>query len=248
MKQNFLELFKNKKPIIGVIHLKGDTEEEILERAKKEIQIYIDNEIDGILMENYYGNYNHLVKALDYITSLELSIPVGVNVLNIDALGFYLANEYDLEFMQIDSVVGHVKPRDEFSLTEFFNIYRSNSKALLIGGVRFKYQPILSKNSVEEDLAIGKTRCDAIAVTEDATGQETSIEKITLFRRELDSFPLVVAAGLTMNNVKEQLTIGDAAIVGSYFKDTRKDTGDLKAEHVREFMEVVKELRRELND
>lgn len=248
MSQNFLELFKNKKPIIGVIHLKGDTEDEILERAKKEIQIYVDNEIDGILMENYYGNYNHLVKSLEYITSLDLDIPIGVNVLNVDALGFHLANQYDLDFMQIDSVVGHVKPRDESSLEEFFNMYRRQSKAKLIGGVRFKYQPMLSVNTVEEDLAIGKTRCDAIAVTENATGQETSMDKIELFRKELSDFPLVVAAGLTTNNVKEQLLVGDAAIVGSYFKDTRKDTGDLKAEHVKEFMDVVKKLRSELND
>ncbi len=248
MKCNFLELFKNKKPIIGVIHLKGDTEEEILERAKREIGIYVDNEIDGILMENYYGNYNHLVKALDYITSLDLSIPIGVNVLNVDALGFHLANQYNLDFMQIDSVIGHVKPRDEASLSEFFKMYRSQTNALLIGGVRFKYQPMLSEHTVEEDLATGKMRCDAIAVTENATGEETSMEKIQLFRNELVDFPLVVAAGLTKDNVKEQLIIGDAAIVGSYFKDTRKDTGDLKAEHVKEFMDVVKELRSELND
>ncbi|MEG0286823.1 MAG: BtpA/SgcQ family protein [Vagococcus sp.] len=248
MKRNFLNLFKNKKPIIGVIHLKGDTEADILKRAKKEIQIYVDNDIDAILMENYYGNYNHLVKALDYITSLDLSIPIGVNVLNVDALGFYLANQYKLDFMQIDSVVGHVKPRDEYSLEKFFEMYRSQTDALLIGGVRFKYQPMLSEKTVEEDLAIGQTRCDAIAVTENATGQETSMDKIELFRKELGEFPLVVAAGLTKDNVKEQLAVGDAAIVGSYFKDTRKDTGDLKAEHVKEFMDVVKQLRSELND
>ena len=60
-----------------------------------------------------------------------------------------------------------------------------------------------------------------------------------------NDFPLIVAAGVTVENVKEQLKICDAAIVGSYFKDTRKDTGDVKSEHVREFMDVVKELRSE---
>ncbi len=228
MTNNFLALFKQPKPVIGVIHLKGDTEEEILERAKKEIQIYIDNDVDGILMENYYGDYRHLVQSLDYITSLNLDIPIGVNVLNVDPLGFHLAKTYDLAFMQIDSVVGHVKPRDEHSLDAFFKMYREDCPALLIGGVRFKYQPMLSENSVEKDLKIAQTRCDAIAVTENATGQETSMEKIELFRKELNDFPLIVAAGVTVENVKEQLKICDAAIVGSYFKDTRKDTGDVK--------------------
>ena len=43
--------------------------------------------------------------------------------------------------------------------------------------------------------------------------------------------------------VFEKLSLADAAIVGSTFKDTRKDSGDVCAEHVREFMERVFELR-----
>ncbi len=46
------------------------------------------------------------------------------------------------------------------------------------------------------------TRCDAIAVTENATGQETSMEKIELFRKNLGDFPLVIAAGVTLENAK----------------------------------------------
>ncbi|MDR0922257.1 MAG: photosystem I biogenesis protein BtpA [Lactobacillales bacterium] len=242
-KEDFLSLFNVQKPIIGVIHLKGETEEEIQERAKKEIQIYIDNGIDGILMENYYGNYYQLEEAIRYIKSLNLSIPIGVNVLNLDALGYHLANKYDLQFLQIDSVVGHVKPRDESSLQEFLDLNRIKSKAKLIGGVRFKYQPVLSEKTVEEDLKIATSRCDAIAVTENATGQETSMKKIELFRKELPDFPLIVAAGVTESNVKEQLAICDGAIVGSYFKDTRKDTGDICAKYVAEFMNKVKKER-----
>lgn len=248
IESEFLNLFKVKKPIIGVIHLKGDTAEDILERAKKEIYIYVENDIDGILMENYYGDYQMLEKALNYITSLQLDIPIGVNVLNVDALGFYLANKFKLPFLQIDSVVGHVKPRDEASLEKFFDLYRSNCKAKVIGGVRFKYQPMLSEKTVEEDIEIAKHRCDAIAVTENATGQETSMEKIEQFRKKLPDFPLIVAAGVTGENVKSQLEICDGAIVGSYFKDNRKDTGDICAEYVATFMGIVKELRDELND
>ena len=46
--------------------------------------------------------------------------------------------------------------------------------------MRFKYQPMLSEKSVEEDLKIAQQRCDAIAVTENATGEETSLEKIVV--------------------------------------------------------------------
>ena len=52
-------------------------------------------------MENYYGDYVQLEKALQYVTSLDLLIPIGVNVLNVDPLGFHLANKYHLQFYRL---------------------------------------------------------------------------------------------------------------------------------------------------
>lgn len=244
--KGILSVFKNKKPIIAMVHLKGDTPDEIFERAKEEIHIFEENGVDGIMLENYYGNYYDLERILEYVSTSNLSIPYGVNCLNVDAMGFELANRYNASYIQVDSVVGHVKPRDEATLEEFFKLYRGNCKAYLIGGVRFKYQPVLSEKTVEEDLQIGMTRCDAIAVTENATGEETSMEKIKLFRKNLGDFPLVIAAGVTLENAKKQLEIGDIAIVGSYFKDTFKDTGDVSSDHVKTFMNEIKKMREEL--
>lgn len=243
--KGFLNLFKNDKPILGMIHLKGETDKEVFERAKKEINIYLNSGIDGIILENYFGNYYQLENVIKYVKTIETNIPIGVNCLNVDAMGFELVNKYNLDFLQIDSVVGHVKPRDEATLDAFFNLYRERCKAYVIGGVRFKYQPMLSENSVEEDLKIATTRCDAIAVTENATGQETSLEKIITFRKALNDFPLIVAAGVTGENIRKQLVYCDGAIIGSYFKDNRKDYGDLDENHIRELMDIVKSIRKE---
>ena len=90
------------------------------------------------------------------------------------------------------------------------------------------------------------TRCEAIAVTENATGQETSMEKIELFRKNLGDFPLVIAAGVTLENAKKQLELGDMAIIGSYFKDNYKDFGNVSVEHVKTFMDEIKKIREEL--
>jgi len=242
-KQGILALFPKRKPIIGMIHLKGNEEKEIFERAKKEIDMMVNNGIDGLMLENYFGNYYNLEQILDYASKEKLGVPYGVNCLNVDALGFDLATKYHAQYLQVDSVVGHLMPRDEASLEAFFKLYRTRCPAYLIGGVRFKYQPVLSINSVEEDLRIGMTRCDAIAVTQDATGQETSIEKIKQFRKALGEFPLVIAAGMTLENAKMQLAIGDMAIIGSYFKENFKDNGEVSAAHVRNFMEAVERIR-----
>lgn len=241
--RGILSLFPVKKPILGMIHLKGDSDIKVFEKAKEEIHVFEENGIDGVVLENYYGNYYQLEKILDYAAQGRLGIPYGVNCLNVDAMGFELAGKYKAAFLQVDSVVGHVKPRDEATLEAFFELYRKRTPAYLIGGVRFKYQPMLSENSLEEDLKIAMGRCDAVAVTQNATGEETSMEKIEVFRKTLGAFPLVIAAGMTKENAEKQLAVGDMAIVGSYFKDTYKDTGDVSGEHVADFMQKVKKIR-----
>lgn len=243
--RDFLKLFKNTKPIIGMLHLKGNSDEDIMNRLEKEVEIYVENGVDAIIVENYFSKYGQLENALAYVKSLNLEIPCGVNCLNVDTMGFELAIKYGADFVQLDSVVGHVKERDEESLKAFFNLYKEKYSGYILGGVRFKYQPVLSEKTVEEDLEIARTRCDAVCVTQDATGQETSMEKIRLFKNSLHDFPLVVGAGITPENVKEQLMVADAAIVGSYFKDTHKDDGEMCSEHVKRMMETVRELRGE---
>ena len=172
----------------------------------------------------------------------------GINCLNVDVMGFELAMNYGATFLQLDSVVGHVKARDEHSIEAFLKLYRERSGVYLLGGVRFKYQPILSEKTVEEDLVTAKDRCDAIVVTGAGTGEETELDKIKKFRSVLGEFPLFVGAGVTPLNVKEQMKFGDGAIVGSYLKDNFKDEGEVEKEHVIEMVNLFKEIRGEKND
>ena len=161
-RKDVLSLFKNPKPIIGVIHCKGGTDAEVLERAKKEIDIYERCGVDGVLVETYFGTYHQVEKVLSYLQSEKSHYPYGVNCLNVDAMGFILAETYGCKYLQIDSVGGHLKPRDDESLDAFFHYFRKDCSAALLGGVRFKYQPVLSGRSVEEDLAICMNRCAAV--------------------------------------------------------------------------------------
>lgn len=243
MKKPFLEIFKNKKPIFAMLHLKGDTPEERFERAKKEFQIYLEGGVDAVIVENYYGNYYDMERMLQYLDENKFDIKVGVNCLNVDPMGFELAKRFHADFVQLDGVCGQLKLRDDPGFGEFMKLMRSQYDGYVLGGVRFKYQPVLSGRTLEEDLKIGMTRCDAIVVTQDATGQETSMEKINEFRSIMGDFPLVIGAGITAENCAKQFEVGDAAIVGSYFKDTYKDTGDVDASHVACLMDTMKEIR-----
>ena len=239
----FSEVFKETKPIIGVIHLKGTDEADIRERAKREIELYLNGGLDGIIVEDYFGTYPNLVWALGYLQEQKIGIPYGVNCLNFDSLCFKLARDFSCDFLQLDSVVGHVKPRDEATLDAFFALERPTCDALVLGGVRFKYQPVLSEHTVEEDIETAKGRCDAICVTGDGTGMEAPIDKIRRFKRACGDTPLVICSGVNVDNCAEQLAVADGAVVGSFFKNTGKDTGDVSADKIELLMQQVRALR-----
>jgi len=113
----------------------------------------------------------------------------------------------------------------------------------VIRRVRIRYRAWRSGRSPAVDLTIGRTHCDAIAVTGAGTGVDTDMQKIHEFRAILGDFPLVIGAGMTVTQVADKLAVADAAIVGSTFKDTRKDAGEVSAAHVQEFMAAVDQIR-----
>ncbi|MEG0525874.1 MAG: BtpA/SgcQ family protein [Longicatena sp.] len=242
--KNFLSIFQNEKPVFGMLHLKGSTHDEIFEKAKNEIDLYIEGGVDAIIVENYFGNYYDMENILQYLLDAKKDIIYGVNCLHVDPMGFYLAKKYCASFVQLDSVCGHLKVRDDPGFDEFIKLCRKGYDGYILGGVRFKYQPYKSGRTLEEDLNIGKTRCDAIVVTQDATGQETSLDKIEKFRKILGDFPLVIGAGMTPDNCEKQLELADAAIVGSYFKDTYKDDGDLDLSHIQDMVHALNNIRK----
>ena len=139
-----------------------------------------------------------------------------------------------------------MKPRDEATLDAFFALERPTCTSLVLGGVRFKYQPVLSEHTVEEDIETAKGRCDAICVTGDGTGMEAPIDKIRRFKLACGDMPLVICSGVNVDNCAEQLAVADGAVVGSFFKDTGKDTGDVSAEKIELLMQQVRALRGKL--
>lgn len=244
MSKNIKEVFGTDKPIIGMLHLKGDSDKEILETVRKELETLLENGADCVLVENYFGSAQQAEMALKYVSETYPDICYGINLLHDDALGFKLAEKYRAKFIQLDSVSGHLSPEEDEEFGDFIEKVRKSCNAFVLGGVRFKYQPYRSGRRLDEDLAVGMKRCDAIVVTGDATGQETDLSKIRTFRNLIGEFPLFVGAGMTPGNAEEQLEYADGAIVGSYFKDTYKDTGDICGNHVKEFMDEVKEVRK----
>lgn len=237
----FLDVFTNDKPILAMLHLKGHSEEEILERAKREVEIYRSCGVDSVLVENYFGSSKDVERALQYLQREHSDYKYGVNILGDYQKAFQLAKAYGASYIQIDSVCGHLPPNADTGYAQA--LMASKPEIPVLGGVRFKYQPVLSQRDLQTDLTLGKARCEAIVVTGDGTGKHTDFKKIEEFRNILGDFPLVVGAGLTKETVAQSLAHADAAIVGSTFKEGRTDHGELSQENVKAFMEAVFAMR-----
>lgn len=258
MNRAVIDTFHTDKPILGMLHLNGGTPEAVDELARREISQMYENGVDAVLVENYFGNTDDVERMLRYLQKEYPQKVYGVNVLGDPGLAFELAARYGAAFLQIDSVCGHLRPGKRAEAGggtgPYYGMYdgdfadwlaglRARFSVFLLGGVRFKYQPVNSGRSVEEDLAIGKERCDAVVVTGAGTGIETDMKKIRQFRSALGDFPLFVGAGMTEETCEEQLSAADGAIVGSWFKAGGVTSAPVDPARVRRFMDAVKRVR-----
>jgi len=219
-----------------MIHLAGNSDAEITGRALEELTIYESEGVDGAIIEDYHGHPKDVTKVLEE-SSTGFKIIRGVNVLTNPYKAFELASACGAGFVQFDSV-----QKKHLYLAKYNTMRERFPDIAVLGGVRFKYTHSTG-NSLEEDINDGKSRCEAIVTTGEGTGIETPIQKLKYFRKYLGNFPLIVGAGVTLENAYEQLSITDGAIIGSYFKPKKDTHAKVDRELVKEFMDRVRNIR-----
>ena len=247
MRNKFLELFPARKPIIGMIHLASSGEIPAAEQAQAELDIYEACGVDGAIIENFFGLEEDVLRVLQDCTKYQRNIILGVNVLpNEFQFSIPWASGYGARFVQLDYVAGRYLGNKELDIEAYLDVCEQHPGITVLGGVWPKhYTPIGSDLSA--DLFDGAARADAVVVTGSGTGQETPARKIKAFRKILDEhdkgYPLVVGAGVTAENAREQLGLCDGAIIGTYFRagDVRKN---VEKENVERIMNIARELRR----
>lgn len=228
-------LFNGGKPVFGMIHTMGTDSKGMLELAKKEIEIYLRYGICP-LIENYFGSSSDCEEVLKWILEKHPDSIYGVNILGDYPGAFRMARQYRAKFIQIDSVCGHLLPVQDQKYAEALAKCRKEADVVLLGGVRFKYQPVLSGRSLAEDLNLAMDRCDAIVCTGEGTGMATPMEKVSEFKSVVGDFPVLVGAGVTLETAAETFSKGDGAIVGSWFKEHHDAAWPVNEDYVKTFM------------
>ncbi|MDR2901933.1 MAG: membrane biogenesis protein [Lactobacillales bacterium] len=233
----------NTRKVFAMLHLKGVTGKDIFDRALRETDIYMENGVDAVLVENYFGAPENVAHVLSHFQKHRPEITYGVNLLGSPEDAFEVALKYGAKFIQIDSVIGHWLPQADAIKGMVLSCLRQKYQIPLMGGVRFKYKEVLSGRALAEDLRVGMERCDAVVVTGAKTKEETPLEKIRSFKKTLGDFPLIVGAGVTPQNLVDSFPYAGGFIVGSYFKEEHTDTGEVDRGYVREFMQTLRGLK-----
>lgn len=246
MLRSFKDVFGplDRKPIIGMLHLAGNDPATRLSTALAEFCMLEAAGFDAVIVENYFGSVEDVARVMDALRGGDTAMKIGINVLGNPVRAINMALEYGVDFLQFDSVSGHLRPEQDRDFGLAIRDVMAATPAAIFGGVRFKYQPVASGRSEEDDVRIGMDRCAAIVITAEMTGQETDLDKVKRFRAVTGpDFPLIIGAGLTADNVGAQFWHADGGIVGSWLKDNHKDVGAMNADHVATFMGRVREAR-----
>lgn len=240
-----------KKEIIGMIHLAGP---DAIEKALEEIKIYEEEGLSGIIIENYHGSVSDVMRLLERLRFKPTTMSVGINILpNEFEAAFYLCEQYNfIDFIQLDYLGGSYKPDKTLDEDKFIASMMSCRPVQVFGGVWPKYYQPIEGSVLSDDLFTAMFFGDAVVVTGEGTGSETPLDKIKLFRETMNEFkskkilgfkkPLIIGAGLTPLNVREQLQFAQGAIVGSAFKPNGRTHQMVDRDLVRTFMDEVKKI------
>jgi membrane complex biogenesis BtpA family protein len=263
------ELFKNHKPVVGVIHvgaLPGTPAatlcvEELTELAAREAAVYRDGGVDGLMVENMHDVPYlrsrvgpEIVAAMAVIARVvksESKLPVGVQILagaNKEAMS--VAHAAGLDYVRVEGFVfAHVADEGliQSSAAELLRFRK------LIGAERVRVWADVKKkhssHTITADVSLGETaaaaefmRADAVVVTGGVTGEPPRAEDV----REAKShcrLPVLLGSGVTPSNVAGFYDDAGGFIVGSYFKEGGLWSNTVDASRVARLTDAVMKLR-----
>ncbi len=273
--RSLVDLFGVEKPIIGMVHLiplpgspayEGWDMDTIIEHALRDAKALVEGGVDGLIVENmwdlpyYAGAKNippeeiaaHAVVAREVVKSV--NVPVGITVIhNGGRVALGIAKAAGAKFIRVCLYTGAlVWDTGEFDHGCAAELMRMR-RLLHADDIKF-FCDVCKKHAVMFPgitLEIHSMWCDfyladALIVTGEMTGLPPSVEDIKRVKEVVKDVPVIIGSGLNLDNVRKLLRYADGAIVGTYFKVKGITQNPVDPERVRKFMEVVKEIRREL--
>ncbi|KAL1501708.1 hypothetical protein ABEB36_006989 [Hypothenemus hampei] len=265
--QRFRQLFNKKCSIIGMVHVKSlpgtplftnDIEKIVIE-ACRDTEIYLNHNLDGILVENMhdvpYVQSRHFDPEITATMSricteirkiVPKVIPCGVQVLscgNKEALA--IAKACNFNFIRAEGFVFSHIGDEGFTDANAGSLlrYRRNIEAedvLVLADIKKKH----SSHSITSDVSLMETAkaaefflADGVVLTGISTGEPAKPDELMELKNI--SLPILVGSGVTLGNFRDYLQ-ADALIIGSYFKAGGLWSNGIDKYRVEQFMNEFK--------
>jgi len=209
---------------------------------------------DGVyLIDHYNGDRDKKPLLTTYYDTLAESPDryVGINILGLGPLGAMRALARSLnksKGLLLPQSALWVDDMREDGLGKSDAIELRNSNPMLqhirlLGGVAFKYTDTFTEDPV---LAAYETEwlkdsVDAIVTSGVATGREPTVEKILAMKEAAGEKPIVVASGITAENISKYEGIVDEVLVSSSI-ETFPGSGRFNRQSLEELIELAHNL------
>ena len=276
MKRKLNDVFTNKKPIIGMVHLRplpgspgydpiSMGMDKILEIAVEEAKKLEAAGVDGVQVENMWDIPYLRPEDMGYETAAALavgvyevrkqvSIPVGAEChMNGADCAIACAAAAGAEWIRVFEWCNSFVSQSGFINAMGAKVSRMRKNlgadhilALCDVNVKHGSHFIIHDRSVEEQ-AMDVEAQDGDAVI--VTGFDTGTPPTVeniLKCKKSVSLPILIGSGLNSGNVHELLDAADGAIIGSWFKEDNNWKNPVSFERTKEFMDRVRALREQL--
>lgn len=262
------ELFQVSKPVIGMCHFKalpGDPQYDpekglkwVVEQARADLLALQEGGVDAVMFSNE-SSLPYLTRVHPITTAcmariiaeffVDIRIPFGVNVLWDPIASIDLAVATGASFVR--EIFTGVYASD-FGLwnTECGEVIRHQHN-LHGQGIRLLFNIVpeaaayLGDRSIESIArsTVFNTRPDALCVSGLTAGVETSVQTLQRVKAAVPDTPVIANTGVRLENVDEQLSAADAAIIGTAFKRGGDTWNAVDLQRVAAIMEKVQALR-----
>jgi len=251
----------NKKFVIGMVHclplpgtvgFSGDCGK-IISQAVEDAVTLEKAGVDAIIVENMGDDPfaalldTPQVVALAVVTARvreTVKIPVGVDAAFNDCVtSLSIAKMTGCQFVRIPVFVDTVEFYGGF-ISPCARLCMQTRKSLdaqdimVLADVQVKHTNMVLTHVTVESSAKAALGCgaDAIIVTGSAIGMETPIEMIRKVKKVV-TIPVIAGSGIKPNNINDQLSIADGAIVGSSLKIDGIISNPISYDLVRELLD-----------
>lgn len=265
MTLNFEGLFKNQKPVIGMIHVQAlpwtpkfqGNINTVINKALNEAEIYKNSGIKAVMIENMHDipylnrevghEISTLMSIIGYEIKCKTQLICGIQILaGANKAAIAAANSAGLDFIRSEGYVfAHVADEGyiQSDAGELKRYQKSigSEKILIFNDIKKKH----SSHSITFDVDIAETAkaaeffmSDGVIITGKATGVEAEIDEVKYVKSKT-KLPVLIGSGITVKNVKEFYNESDGLIIGSYFKKDGLWQNEIEEKRIENILKLI---------